>query len=70
MDDRTLVKLGTHHAVINNEVVRNIPSGFAYVTSQSELSLYADEYPGFIVAQYGFGKMWQKKPDGTWATIV
>lgn len=62
-------KLGTHDAVINGEVVRNIPSKMIYVRNQAELSNFADALPGTIAAQYGFGSMWQMDPSGNWVEI-
>lgn len=62
-------KLGTHDAVINGEVVHNIPSKMIYVEQESDLSNFSDALPGTIAATYGFGSMWQMKPDGTWATM-
>lgn len=60
---------GMHDAIINGEIVRDIPSKMIYVSSQDELSNFSDALPGTIAAQYGFGSMWQMKPDGTWASM-
>jgi hypothetical protein len=41
-----------------------------FVSSEDELEDYAGEAPGTMVAEYGFGHMWQLKPDGSWVTIL
>ena len=60
---------GMHDAIIGNEIVRDIPSKVVYVSAESELSNFADEPAGTVAVQYGFAAIWQKKPDGTWATV-
>ena len=42
---------------------------FGFVSSESDLTLLAEQPVGFIAVQYGFGAMWQKKDDGTWEAI-
>lgn len=56
---------------VKNDVIGfldDIPYGFCSNTTERD-SLYADQPVGFIAIQYGFGAMWQKKPDGTWAEM-
>ena len=60
---------GMHDAIINGEIVRDIPSKMIYVEQQSDLANFSDALPGTIAATYGFGSMWQMKPDGTWASM-
>lgn len=60
---------GMHDAIVDGEIVRDIPDKIVYVTAQSELANFAGEQPGTIAALYGFGTMWQLKPDGTWAEM-
>lgn len=61
---------GMHDAIIDGQIVRDIPSRMIFVNAQSELVNFADALPGTMAATYGFGQMWQMKPDGTWATIA
>ena len=77
MDEKTIsnnrmksLNWGMHDAIIDGQIVRDIPSRMIFVNAQSELSNFADALPGTMAATYGFGKMWQMKPDGTWATIA
>ena len=77
MDEKTIsnnriksLNWGMHDAIIDGQIVRDIPSRMIFVTAQSELSNFADAFPGTMAATYGFGQMWQMKPDGTWATIA
>ena len=60
---------GMHDAIIDGQIVRDIPSRMIYVNAQSELVNFSDALPGTMAATYGFSQMWQMKPDGTWATI-
>lgn len=60
---------GMHDAIVNGEIVRDIPDKMVYVSSQSELANFSGEQPGTIAALYGFGTMWQLKPDGTWVSM-
>lgn len=68
--ERTSIKLGVHDIIMNNEILRNIPSKMGYVTSQAELANYVNEDPGYMAIQYGLKHMWQLKPDKTWEPIV
>ena len=60
---------GMHDAIVNGEIVRDIPSKMIYVEQQSDLSNFSDALPGTIAAIYGGGQMWQMKPDGTWVSM-
>lgn len=69
-EKRKTLTTGMHDALIDGEVVKDIPSRVVFVTSQSELSAIANEEPvGTIAIQYGFVNMWQLKPDGQWAAV-
>ena len=48
-------------------VIRSVAAKTVYVNSADDLAEFADEEPGTIAIQYGLGKVWQKKPDGSWA---
>lgn len=61
---------GMHDAVINNEVVEDIPSKMIYVSSQSQLSKFTNTVPiGSIAATYGFGSMWQLNASRQWVSV-
>lgn len=60
---------GMHDAIIDGEIVRDLPSKMVYVSEESELTNFADMPPGTIAATYGFTSMWQLTPDGTWADM-
>lgn len=60
---------GMHDAIIDGEIVHDIPSKVVYVSSQSELSNFADALPGTIAIQYGLVNIWQLKPNGSWAAL-
>lgn len=68
-DNLKSLQWGMHDAIVNGEIVRDVPSKMVYVTQQSELSNFSDAPVGTIAATYGFTAMWQKKPDGTWASM-
>lgn len=46
----------------------DIPYGFCSDSTERDAN-FADQPVGFIAITYGFGTMWQKKPDGTWADM-
>lgn len=56
------IKNGT---IYKNNAVRSI-----LVTAQSDLASLTDYGPGTVAYTAGFASMWQKKADGTWATII
>lgn len=61
---------GMHDAVIDGEVVQDIPSKMVYVTSQSQLSKYTNIVPvGTIAATYGLGSMWQLNASLQWVSM-
>lgn len=60
---------GMHSIIEDGVVVNGVPDELVYVTQESELSAYASKPAGTIAALYGFGSLWQKKPDGTWAAM-
>lgn len=59
-----------HDAVVDGEVLRDLPSKMVYVTDADELAAFAGDPPGTIAALYGFSKLWQLQPDGTWLMFV
>ena len=65
-----VLNMGMHDALINGDIVRDIQTRFVFVSSQSELAEFTDIEPvGTVAALYGFGSMWQLKPDRTWESI-
>ena len=60
---------GMHDAIVGGIIVRDIPSQMVFLSEESELTNFTDKPVGTIAAIYGFSKMWQLKPDKTWATI-
>lgn len=59
----------TYAAIINGVLVHGIPNEPVYVTDESQLAALPHLPVGTLAIQYGFGAMWQLKPDGTWAEI-
>lgn len=59
------------NSYINTDGVKitPVPDTSIMVSSQSDLSSLICE-PGTVAYTAGFGNMWQKAADGTWATIV
>ena len=57
---------GTHSIIKDGNVINGVPDETVYVSSDSELSKYAEKPAGTVAIQYGFKAMWQKQPDGTW----
>ena len=60
---------GMHDAVVNGELQRDIPTRLVFVASSTERDALPTVAAGTIVATYGCANVWQKKGDGTWATI-
>lgn len=62
-------ELGMHDAVVGGKLVRAIPTRLIFVADSTERDALESVDAGQIVATYGCGNVWQKKGDGTWATI-
>lgn len=61
---------GMHDAVIDGDIVSDIPSKMVYVSSQSQLSRFTNVVPvGTIAATYGFGSMWQLNASKQWVSV-
>ena len=59
---------GMHDAVVSGELHRDIPTRLIFVANTTERDAL-EVYAGQFVATYGCTNVWQKKGDGTWATI-
>lgn len=65
-----VITLDTHCAIIDGDVVHDIPTRLVFVQSESELANFTDKEPaGTMAAKYGFANMWQLKPDKTWESL-
>ena len=60
---------GMHDAVVNGELVRDIPTRMIFVANSTERDALTNVAAGTFVATYGLEHIWQRKGDGTWATI-
>lgn len=60
---------GMHDAVVDGELVRDIPTRMIFVTNSTERDALENLAAGTFVAVYGLGTIWQRKADGTWATV-
>lgn len=61
---------GLHDALLEDgRILRDVASKLIYVNSETELPDLHEELPGTFAMLYGLGKMWQKKPDGSWTEI-
>ena len=61
---------GMHDAVIDGDVVQDIPSKMVFVANQSQLSRFTNTHPvGTIAATYGFGSMWQLNASRQWVSL-
>ena len=58
-----------YSAVIDGEIIRDIPAQPIYIDNYAELALLVDEPAGAIAITYGLGAMYHKLPDGTWLTV-
>ena len=64
---RKVLNIGMHDALIDGNVVHDIPTRLVFVSDENELDSLTDCEPvGTIAVQYGFGSMWQLTPDATW----
>ena len=63
------LNLGMHDAVTNGEVMTDIPTRLIFCASSTERDAIKTILPGQFVATYGLGNIWQRKGDGTWATV-
>lgn len=63
------IELGMHDAVVNGNLVQGIPTRLIFVANSTERDALTGVMAGQIVVTYGCGNVWQKKGDGTWATI-
>ena len=61
--------IGTHGALVNGEIVHNIPDHSVYVTGENDLATLTDLPVGTFAIQYGFSHVWQLDPTGTWIEI-
>jgi hypothetical protein len=58
---------GMHDALINGEIVRDIPSKLVYVNSENDLAALTDAEPvGTFAVTFGGEHVWQLTPAGTW----
>lgn len=65
-----LKTVGSHGALIDGEVVSNLPDSAVYVNSSDDLAGLANSLPiGALAIQYGFVHIWQLKPDRTWIQV-
>lgn len=69
-DKRKVLNIGMHDALIDGDVVKDIPTRLVFVADENELDEFTDIEPiGTVAAQYGFSNLWQLTPDGTWESI-
>ena len=61
--------LGMHDAVTNGELMTDIPTRLIFCKNTTERDALKNILPGQFVATYGLGNIWQRKGDGTWATV-
>lgn len=54
----------------NGVIHKNADTQMVLVSSQSDLSQLTDYAPGTIAFTAGFGSLWQKAPNGTWAAFA
>ena len=61
---------GMHTAIINGEIVRDIPSELILVKNTTERNQFTNTaHIGTIAATYGFGSMWQLNSDRQWVNM-
>lgn len=69
-DKYKVLTIGTHDALIDGDLIKDIPTRIAFVSSESELSAFTNEEPiGTIAALYGLSKLWQLTPAREWEEI-
>ena len=65
-----IIQSGKHDAIINGDIVHDIPSAMIYVKDQTERDAFTQISPvGTICAVYGFGTMWQLNSDREWVSM-
>jgi hypothetical protein len=69
LDYSGLKKAGTHAILEDGNVVTHVENNTVYVSSSNDLEALTDFPAGTIAIKYGFANVWQKKPDGTWASV-
>lgn len=55
--------------VKGDRLIRNVPVQMVLVSSESDLDALEEFSPGTIAYTAGYQTMWQKAPDGTWASF-
>ena len=67
----SLLKTGTHDAMVDGVHVTEIPNRTVYISSSEEKDELADKLlPGTYVALYGLSHIWQLNDSGTYETII
>lgn len=60
---------GMSDYVVDGTIVNNAVTEMVLVSGQADLNLLTDYSPGTIAYTAGYQAMWQKAPDGTWASF-
>lgn len=61
--------IGVYDAIIDGELIREIPCRAVMVTAESDLANLPDYQPGTLAFTAGFATMWQKDAEGTWQEV-
>lgn len=64
-----VLSAGLHDAVLDGDLIQDIPSKTIYVNGVEERDSLPDIMPGTFVATYGLETIWQYKGGGEWATV-
>ena len=64
-----VIQKSAHSAIIDGDIVNDIPDETVYVTEESELTNFANKPVGTFAMTYGLTAMWQKKPNGSWENV-
>lgn len=61
---------GMHDAIVDGDIVHDIPSKMVYVKDTTERDRFTNIVPiGTIAAVYGFGSMWHLNSDRQWVSM-
>jgi hypothetical protein len=61
--------MGDLDYVKDGKIYRNVPVKSVMVESSADLAILEGYEPGAFAFTAGFGSIWQKKADGTWASV-
>lgn len=64
-------QVGNHDSVINNQLIKGLPTLFVFVADKTERNKLTDKAPDLIVLTRDFANiwLWDANGNGNWVTI-